>query len=72
MRPAPCPNAFGKVPTGSEALPGLEDTALRLQRRGPSPKAAPRQSRPPQAITPMGGTLRRCQSAQARHLQAGQ
>jgi hypothetical protein len=51
---------------------GQEDTALRLQRRGPSPKAAPRQSRPPQAIAPMGGTLRRRQSAQAWHLQAGE
>jgi hypothetical protein len=45
----------------------------RLRRGRPSrPKAAPRQPRPPQAIAPMGGTLRRCQSAQARHLQAGQ
>jgi transposase InsO family protein len=65
-------HAFGKVPTSSEALPGPEDTAPRLQRRGPSPKAAPRQPRPPQAIAPMGGTLHRCQSAQARHLQDGQ
>jgi transposase InsO family protein len=55
--------AFSKVPTGSEVLPGPEDTAPRLQRRGPSPKVAPRQSRPPQAIAPMGGTLRRGQSA---------
>jgi hypothetical protein len=45
----------------------------RLRRGRPSrPKAAPRQPRPPQAIAPMGGTLHRCQSAQARHLQAGQ
>jgi hypothetical protein len=60
------------VLTGSEALPGREDKAPRLQRRGPSPKVAPRQSRLPQAIAPMEGTLHRGQSAQARHLQAGQ
>jgi transposase InsO family protein len=32
-----------------------EGTAPRLQRRGPSPKAAPRQSRLPQAVTPWKG-----------------
>jgi hypothetical protein len=56
----------------AEVLPGPEDTAPGLKRRGPSPKAAPRQPRPPQAVAPMGGTLRHCQSAQARHQQAGQ
>jgi hypothetical protein len=66
------PDAFGKVRTGSEVLPGPQDMAQRLQRRGPSPKTVPRQSRPPQTIAPMGGTLCHCQSAQARHLQAGQ
>jgi transposase InsO family protein len=49
-----------------------EDTALRLQQRGPRPKATPRRSRPPQAIAPVRGTLHRGQGAQARHLQAGQ
>jgi hypothetical protein len=39
--------------------------------REPGPEAAPRQLRPPQAVTPMGGTLRRSKSAQARHVQAG-
>jgi hypothetical protein len=46
--------------------------ATRLQRRGPRPKATPRQSRPPQAVAPMGRTLRRGEGAQARHVQAGQ
>jgi hypothetical protein len=54
------PDAFSKIPAGSEAVPGPEDTALRFRRRGPSPKAAPRQSRLPQAIAPMGGTLHHC------------
>jgi hypothetical protein len=53
-------------------LPSPEGAAPRLQRRGPGPEAAPRQSRPPQAVTPMGGTLRRSESALARHVQAGQ
>jgi hypothetical protein len=60
-------------PSGlSPTVPSPKGTAPRLQRRGPSPKAVPRQSRPPQAIAPMGGTLRRRQSSQTRHLQAGQ
>jgi hypothetical protein len=63
---------LSKISAGSKAIPGPEHTAPRLQRRGPSPKIAPRQSRPPQAVTPMGGTLHCCQSAQAQHLQAGQ
>jgi transposase InsO family protein len=49
-----------------------EDTAPRLQRRGPSPKAVPRQPRPPQAIAPMGGTLRCGEGTQAWQVQAGQ
>jgi hypothetical protein len=53
-------------------VPSPENTALILRQRGSSLKTAPRQSRPPQAIAPMGGTLRRCQSAQAWHLQAGE
>jgi hypothetical protein len=36
-----------EVPTCSEVLPGPKDMAPRLQRRRPSSKAAPRQSRPP-------------------------
>jgi hypothetical protein len=36
-------------------LPGPDDTAPRLQRREPCLKVAPRQSRPPQAITPREG-----------------
>jgi hypothetical protein len=54
-----------------QALPGPEDTAPRLQQREPSPKAASRQSSPPQAIAPMGGTLRHGEGTQARHVQAG-
>jgi hypothetical protein len=50
--------------------------ARKVRRRdfseGLGPKAAPRQSRPPQAVTPMGGTLRHGESAQTRHIQAGQ
>jgi hypothetical protein len=42
MGPHRVPDALGKVPAGTEALPGPEDTAPRLQRRGPSPKAASR------------------------------
>jgi hypothetical protein len=44
----------------------------RLQRGRPSPKAAPRQTGPLQAITTMGGALRHRQGAQARHVQAGE
>jgi hypothetical protein len=44
----------------------------RLQRGGPGPKATPRQSRPPQAVAPVGGTLHRGEGAQARYVQAGQ
>jgi hypothetical protein len=61
-----------EIPAGTEALPSPEGTTPRLQQMGPGPKAAPRQSRPPQAVTPMGGTLRRGESAQARHIQADQ
>jgi hypothetical protein len=56
----------------TKALPSSEGAATRLQRRGPRPKATPRQPRPPQAVAPMGRTLRRGKSAQARHVQAGQ
>jgi hypothetical protein len=49
------PDALSEIPAGSEALPSPEDLASRLQRRGPSPKAAPRQPRPPQAIAPWEG-----------------
>jgi hypothetical protein len=49
-----------------------EDTAPRLQQRGPRPKATPRRSRPPQAIAPVRGTLHHGQGAQAWHLQAVQ
>jgi transposase InsO family protein len=50
--------------------------ALKIRRRdfneGDLVLRLPRQPRPPQAIAPMGGTLRRGKGAQARHVQAGQ
>jgi hypothetical protein len=52
--------------------PSPEGAAMKLQRGGPRPKATPRQSRPPHAVAPVGGTLRRGEGAQARHVQAGQ
>jgi hypothetical protein len=50
-------SAFGKVPAGAKVVPSTEDTAPRLQRRELSPKAAPKQLRPPQAVTSVGGAL---------------
>jgi hypothetical protein len=44
------PDALHKISAGSKALPSPEGATTRLQRRGPSPNATPRQSRPPQAV----------------------
>jgi hypothetical protein len=66
------PDALRKILVGPKALPSPEGAAPRLQRRGLGPNATTRQSGAPQAVTPMGGTLRRGESAQALHLQAGQ
>jgi hypothetical protein len=49
----------------------LENLAPRFQRGRLSPKAEPKQSRPPQVVTTMGGALRRRRGAQAQHVQAG-
>jgi hypothetical protein len=65
-------DAFRKVSVVPQALPSTEDTPTGLQRRGFGPNATPRQPRTPQAITPVGGTLRRGEGTQARHVQAGQ
>jgi hypothetical protein len=65
-------DALRKISTVPQALPSTEDTPAGLQRRGFGPKATPRQPRTPQAITFVGGTLRRGESAQARHVQVGQ
>jgi hypothetical protein len=65
-------DALRKISTVSQVLPSTKDTPAGLQRRGFGPKAPPRQPRTPQAITSMGGTLRRSESAQAQHVQAGQ
>jgi hypothetical protein len=65
-------DALRKISTIPQALPGTENTPVGLQRRGFGPKAAPRQPRTPQAIASVEGTLRRGESAQARHVLAGQ
>jgi hypothetical protein len=66
------PDAFGEVPAGNEVVPSPGDSALRLRRGRPSPKAAPRQSRPPQAVTSVRRALRRSESAQGWHLQTSE
>jgi hypothetical protein len=57
------PNALREVPAVPKALPSSKGAVTGLQRRGLGPKVTPRQSRPPQVITPMGGTLRRGEGA---------
>ena len=65
-----CPPLLSQIPASVASVPQLSSAGSGLQHRGPSALPRLEQQEPPQALSTMGGTVRRCGGAPTRHLQA--